>query len=903
MQSDGRPNPDELLELINRSEKNERGGQLRLFFGFAPGVGKTYRMLQAAHERLADGEEVAVGIVYSHKRTDTERLVSGLPVIPCRLVEYRGHMLEEFDLDAVLKRRPTLVLVDELAHSNAPGSRHKKRWQDVVELLDAGINVYSTLNVQHIESLNDVVAQVTGVAVKETVPDDVFDRVNQLELVDLSAEELLERLAEGKVYLGEQADRAANNFFRKSNLLALRELAMRQAADHVDAEAIVAGDGKSGAIGTRLLVCVGGAPSSADLIRRARRMAAQTHAPWFAVSVRSPQQAHDSRVDQHLKLAESLGATTARIESSERANALVAFATKHRVNQIVVGKPKHARFWDRVRGSFLQELIRESGQIDVHVVEGVAAPDGDVHVGPNSATPSASPDAYGWAAFIVLLATSFAHLARVTLGVPDVVMLYLLCVMWVAYQFGRGPSLLAAAISVAAFDFFFVPPFFTFAVDDAQYLLSFSTLFGVGFAISTLTSRLRNEERAATKRAEEAHVLSSLSKELVGVHRDESAGKIAAEHVARLLGRTVALKLSPSFNDGETPELYSVPAHHIWQPKSMGVLNWTLQHGRSAGFGTTTLPTAEVYAVPLVVDSRRVGALMVEVDAEFPLGPSDAAFLSKVADHLAILLDRMFLARSAKAADLKVERERIRGDLLSSVSHDLRTPLAVITGAASTLNEHRGLDLTSRDDLVSTICTQAAVLERRVAQILEMTRLAGANPDLHKEWVPWSELVGSALSDVSALIGKREVQLSLVPEDGGAEVDGLLIGKLLVNLIENAHKHSPPDVPITVTVTEKNGGLSPGDGEAQNLGKHWLIAVGDRGAGVPAEERQRVFERFFQGHGSTSGVGLGLAICKSIARLHQGDIQVVQNEGGGALFVCRLPWTPAPRYDGDPDPS
>src|SRR5262245_27069275 len=538
---EGRPDPDAVLERVRAEEAHGLRGRLRIFLGYSPGVGKTYRMLEGARALRAEGVDVAVGFVETHGRSDTAALLEGLEILPRRVVEHRGTRLEEFDLEAALARKPSVLILDELAHTNAPGGRHEKRWQDALDLLEAGIEVHTTLNVQHLESLNDFVAQITWVRVRETVPDALLNRAEEIELVDLSPEELLERLAQGKVYLPEEAARAKENFFRRGNLLALRELALRRAAERVDAE--VRAYRRLHEIRTtwpaseRILVCVGPSPSSGRLVRTAYRMAAGLRAPWVAAYVEAVHREPISRASREhleatLRLAESLGGSVARLPGGEVAEALLRYAREHNVTRIVVGKPTHPRLRDRLGGSLLDAIVRGSGEIDVHVISGdPGAPEEDRE---DREAPREGFGSYAWATLLVAAATGLGVLARSRLALPDLAMVYLLAIMVAAVLFGRGPSLLASALSVAAYDFFFVPPYFTFAVTDPGHLLTFAMMFVVGFLISELTLRLRRGARHALAREEHTATLYALSRELGAALDEEQVSRVVVQKAAEV---------------------------------------------------------------------------------------------------------------------------------------------------------------------------------------------------------------------------------------------------------------------------------------------------------------------------------------------------------------------------------
>jgi two-component system sensor histidine kinase KdpD len=623
---DHRPDPDALLENLKAEETRAVRARLKIFFGAAPGVGKTYAMLQEAGRARAsgddgdDGDDVVIGVVETHGRPETEELVTGLPVIPRRVVEHRGVRLTELDLDAALARRPARILIDELAHTNAPGSKHVKRWQDVLELLDAGIDVHTTVNVQHIESLSDVIQQITGVRVRETVPDRLFERADELELVDISPDELLDRLAEGKVYVPEQAQRAVQNFFQKGNLLALRELALRRTAERVDAEVLAYrkqhGISSPWPTADRILVCVGPSPGSERLIRATKRIAEGLHASWGAAHVEvlgaPPLGDRDrERVEAHLRLAEALGGEVIRLAGPTVAGALLEHARQTNVTRIVAGKPTHARWRDRVRGSLLDTLIRGSGTIEVHVI----APLDEGRPPPASPIPREQPGAwaYGWAVFAIAAATTLGMALADYATIAEITMLYLIAIT-LASLGGRGPSLVAASLAVAAFDFCFVPPKYTFAVSDLRNLLTFVVMFAAGLVISTLTTRLRRQERDALIRERHTAALLAFTRDITPALAPADVAAVTVEHLEASFPVSAAVLVPESTPAGSAAPgaLVAVAGLMPLASQELGVVRWAFEHKQAAGRGTDTLPGAHILAVPLLSGDDAVGVIAVQ---------------------------------------------------------------------------------------------------------------------------------------------------------------------------------------------------------------------------------------------------------------------------------------------------
>ena len=885
---DERPNPDMLLRRVQAEEARKTRAKLKVFFGYAPGVGKTYTMLESAQRLKAQGTDVAVGWVETHGRAETAALLQGLEVLPRRNVAYRGTTLTEFDLDRALSRTPQILILDELAHSNAPGGRHNKRWQDAMELLDAGIDVYATLNVQHIESLNDVVAQITFVRVRETVPDSVLERADEIELVDLPPGELLVRLREGKVYIPDEARRAADHFFQRGNLLALRELTLRRAAERLDADVRTyrrEHDVKATwATAERILVCVGPSPSSTRIIRGARRMAAGLRASWVAAYVEAPDaypmtRADRDRLQSHLRLAESLGGEVIRLSGNHVSDELVRYAREHNVTRIVIGKPTHSRWRDLVKGSLVSRLVRASGDIEVHFIAG------DEVESPAGTRPMPPPWRIDWpgftlAAALVGIATGLATLSRVYLSQPDIVMVFLLTIMVVAFRFGRGPSMAAAALSVAAYDFFFVPPYFTFGVEHARHVLTFAMMFGVGFAISSLTSRLRRQGRDAQLREDRTAVLYSLTRELAAIPDEDRAAEITARHAADFFGGAAAVLLrdgtgSLSVKGSSRESLYLTA-------EQMAVARWASDHGRPAGQGTETLPGARVTCVPLQAGPATLGVLALRHPSLHMLDVENRSFLDAFVRQAAISIERARLTEEAKASALRARTEEMRSSLLSAVSHDLRTPLAAITGAGTTLRDDSGkLGPEQQAELFDTICTEAERMERLVANTLDMVRLESGGFAPKREWIPLEEIVGSALARLDAKLGEREVKLDLPENLPLVSVDPVLFEQVFVNLIENAVKYSGSESPIEVRARREDGTV--------------VIEVADRGPGLPPGDETRVFEKFYRGPRVRSGgVGLGLPICLGIVQAHGGSLLAANRDGGGAVFTICMPLLEVP---------
>ncbi len=880
-----RPDPDALLRKVQEEEARERRAKLKVFFGAAPGVGKTYAMLSEARERRAQGLDVVIGVVETHGRGETAALAEGFEALPRRELPYRGLFLKEFDLDAALRRKPHLILMDELAHTNVQGSRHEKRWQDVLDLLDAGIDVYTTVNVQHMESLRDVVAQITGILVQEKVPDTVLERADEVELVDLPPEDLLQRLREGKVYVPEQARHAIDRFFRKGNLLALRELALRQTAQSVDAQMrrYMASEGiqKTWAAGDRLLVCVGPHPLSERLIRATRRIAATLGASWIALYVETPRhlrygEEDQARIEAHLRLAEQLGGETAVIEGgSVLGGVILDYAREHNVTKIVVGKPARTRFREWFRGSLVDELIQGSGDIDVFVITGDAATEG---ARPALAPKPRSPwHHYAFAAAAVASASTLSGLLFQRTELADIIMLHVLAIVLVASRSGRGPSLLASLLSVAAFDFLFVPPYLTFAVSDFRHVGTFGILLFTGWAISTLTERIRQQARLARGREQRTAALLRLSRELAaGADSLDLVASAIREVAAQFHAEAVVLLPDAQ---GRLAPVGAPPVAFLASDQEVGVAQWVLEHAEPAGRGTETLPGSRATYFPLKAASGTVGVMgILPGSGASWTDPDQRRLLEAFTSQTALAIERLEWARRHEDTRRRMDEERLRTTLLSSVSHDLRTPLGTITGAASALLDPLGnLPKETREELLRSIQDEAQRMHRLVTNLLDITRLESGSVEVRKSWTPVEELVGTALGRLEEALAGHPVSVSLPPGLPLVPVDEVLMAQLLGNLLENAAKHTPPGTPIEV--------------RAWSTGAALTLVVADGGPGLVAGEEERIFEKLVRGtrRGEEPGAGLGLAICRAIVEAHGGRIQAASRPQGGAQFLVTLP--------------
>jgi two-component system sensor histidine kinase KdpD len=924
-----RPDPDELLDKIQRDEEKKQRGRLKIFFGASAGVGKTYAMLQAGHRRREEGVDTVVGIVETHGRKETLALLEGLNVIPLTAYDYRGRKLPEFDLDAALARKPQLILVDELAHSNVQGARHLKRWQDVYELLDAGIDVYTTVNVQHLESLNDIVGQITGIRVWETVPDRVFDLADEVTLVDLPAEELLDRLRDGKVYLPQQAANAVKNFFRKGNLIALRELALRRTADRVDAQMReYRADQSISRIWQareRLIACIGPGPESATLVRSAARLAASLKADWLAVYVETPklQRLPDSwrkRTLDALKLAAELGAETVTLDGSDAAATLVAYARMRNVSKIVAGASDAPVWWRFFDPPVAEKIIRHAHDIDVTLV-GVSAakvPDerrdtlprfsGLLNENRENRSP---PNAYFYTVAVGVAITVLARLLSHHIDLSNLVMLYLMGVVFAAVRLGRGPGVLLSFLSVAAFDFFFVPPQLSFAVSDTQYLLTFFVMLLTSLTISHLTSNLRRQAHVASLRERRTGAMYAMTRELGGALMTEQIIEIGSRHVGEIFHAKVAILLPDSAEkvrqkvDDPNPQV-TLDAADL----DLDIAQWVYDQQKPAGRGTDTLPASNALYLPLKAPMRTRGVLaLITANADELAVPEQQRMIDTFASQIALALERVHYVEIAQDALVNMESERMRNSLLSAISHDLRTPLTSIVGFASMLEEQRRVPETSSDnshELVHAIHEEALRMSGLVTNLLDMARLQAGSIRLNRQWLMLEEVVGAALAVCRRTLGAHPVQVRVPADLPLLQLDAVLMERLLANLFENAAKYTPPGSALFISAgVETHDGKHEGEPDGE---RYVRVCVDDNGPGLPPGIPSMLFDKFTRGEKESAkpGIGLGLAICRAIVQAHGGKIGAENRLGSdgsmaGARFWFTLPVSQTPPFDALPD--
>jgi two-component system, OmpR family, sensor histidine kinase KdpD len=896
-----RPDPDLLLARIRDEETAGRRGKLKIFFGSVAGVGKTCAMLQAGKQKAVEGLDVVAGWIETHGRTGTAALLEGYEVLPPKDIDYRGVMLREFNLDLALTRHPDLILVDELAHNNVQGSRHPKRWQDIEELLEAGIDVYTTVNVQHLESLNDDVGQIAGVRIRETVPDKVFDQADEVSLIDLPARELLDRLRDGKIYREEQARKAAKNFFKEGNLIALRELALRQTTQRVDAQMQVYRENHAihevWPVADRVMVCIGPTAMAERLIRAGKRFASALRAEWVVVYVETPELERLSaerrdRVLRMLKLAEELGAETATLSGTDMSDEIIRFARGRNISKIMMGKPARRGVWRWMLGSVVDTIISRAHNINVYLLGSPVEGDGESTTdGPRLYMRPPAPGL-----FQGRVELRFAHLKSylLSLGVTtlstllawgmassfsqvNIVMMYLLGVLFVAMRLGRGPAILASALGVSAFDFFFVEPYFSFSVTDIQYLLTFLVILVVGFTTSHLMDRIRYQARVASHRERRSTLLYTLTRELASSRTVSEALQIALLGIYREFGGRVVFLLPNEEGILEYPS--APPLEHSLKGAEIGVAQWVYQHNEVAGKGTHTLSGATAVYVPMPSQSqeedRVAGVLVIDPpNLRRVFLPEQRKLLDTIIGLVVQTVHRHILTDQARATLVEVESERLRNSLLTSVSHDFRTPLATILGASGALiDPSAAIAEDQRNRLLGDIHDEAERMVQLVNNILDLARYESEKVEPKRDWYPVDEILASLMGRVRGRLEGRPIEIHVTPKHPAlVYVDAVMIEQVLVNLIENACRYSPPHSTIRVEIE-----------------RSWLtfsVSVIDQGPGIPQGQESRIFDKFFglgtQHHGG--GSGLGLAICKAIVDAHKGGITARNRAQGGAEF-------------------
>jgi two-component system sensor histidine kinase KdpD len=890
---DHRPDPDALLAAVQKDEARQSRGKLKIFLGMAAGVGKTYAMLEYAHQRKNEGVDVVVGYIETHKRAETEALTRDLEVVPRRVIEYRGAALEEMDIDAILARQPELVLVDELAHTNVEGSRHAKRYFDVIELLDAGIDVWTTVNVQHFESRADSVQQITGIKVHETVPDSLLDLASEIELIDLSPDDLRKRLREGKVYTAERIELAADNFFRIGNLTALREMALRLTAERVDHQLQdymqlkrIAGPWKSG---ERLMVAISPSPFSEKLIRWTRRMAYNLEAPWLAVYIETSQTLPPEAKEQltrNIDLARGLGAEIVTTAGDDITSALIRLARQRNATQIIIGKPQHSRLQIFLRGgSLVDRIIRSSGEIDVYVVTGDDTDDKDAgsawRLLPQPKTHS-SFNQYVLALVIVAVVTiidilvtqSFPWIGHQAVGLTE-----LLAVLLIAVYIGRGPALLAALVSAFSWNFLFIEPRFTFEITQLQDIILFMLYFIIAIFAGNLTARIRTQERQARYNADRTMALYTLAHETATAVSMDDVLRTAVDQISRVFNAEVAFLLT---ENGKLARNRHPSGTLTIDEKEYSVAIWAFENGRPAGHFTDTLPLASAQFLPLLTPNRTVGVIGIRMREEQRLSFHEEVLLETFVNQVALVIEREQLDEAAEQSAMLRESERLYTTLLNSISHELRTPIAAIMGAASSLlDPAASASAITRRELAKNVHDSADRLNRLVENLLDMSRLESGRLRLKLDWCDVGDMVGVAVSRFERCFAERSLSLNIPSELPLIQADFVLVEQVLANLLDNVCNYTPVGTHVEIA--------------ARTLNNDMEITIADNGKGIPSEELERIFEKFYRVPGTaTGGTGLGLSISRGLIEAHNGTLTAENRSGGGTRFIIRLPMTGTP---------
>ena len=884
--NDRRPSPDALLQEVQREQR----GRLKIFLGAAPGVGKTYEMLLTAQARRREGVDVVAGVVETHGRPETGALLAGLEIVPRRRMDYRGVVLQEMDLDAVLARKPALVLVDELAHTNPPGWRHPKRYLDVEEILAAGIDVYTTLNIQHAESLNDVVARITRIRVRETVPDRMLDAADDIEVVDLAPDDLIQRLKEGKVYVPKTAERALEHYFAPGNLTALRELALRRTAQRVDEQLLshmrVHAIRGPWAAGERLVVCVSESPRCASLVRQTKRMADRLHAPWTALYVETDRtrrltEVERDRIADCQRLAEGLGGAAITVPGRDIAAEVLRFAAENNVTHIIVGKSNRPRWFEIFHGSVVHDLVRRAGSISVHVTGGDESE--GAAIAPKSVRTERRSGQRNLAAYVVTLAAVAVALGiglalEPLLGLENIDLIFLIAVVAIAGRYGLWPSVAASLVSVLAYNFFFLPPVHTFTIGNPAHAVALVFFLAAALIASNLAGRVRDQAVTASAKARTTEALYAFSRKVAGVVTLDDLLWAAAFQIASMLKLNVVLLLPEK---GQLVVETGYPPEDRLDNADLAAAQWCWEHNRPAGRGAETLPGGRRLFMPMRTSRGPVGVIGFDSDRSGPLlTPDERRLLDALLDQTAVAIERVRLAQEIDDARVLAETERLRSSLLTSISHDLATPLASILGAATSLQQYGDLyDAATRRDSVATIRDEAERLGRFVRNLLDMTRLESGAIELNREMIDLGEAVGAALERCGRVLAEHRIVLDLAPDLPMLDLDPVLFEQVLVNLLDNAAKYTPSGSTVSI--------------EAWRRAESIVLQVRDEGPGIPAAELDRIFTKFHRadtGDRKRAGTGLGLAVCRGFVEALGGTIGADnRSDRSGAVFSLTFP--------------
>ncbi|MET0431260.1 MAG: sensor histidine kinase KdpD [Hyphomicrobium sp.] len=888
--TDHRPSPEALLEVLKREDRHR--GRLKIFLGAAPGVGKTYEMLRTARAKVKEGADVVVGVVETHGRKETKALLRGLEIIPPREIEYKGQTLGELDIDAVIARRPQIALIDELAHTNAPGSRHPKRYLDVEELLNEGIDVFTTINIQHVDSLNDVVAQITGVRVRETVPDSIFARADDVELVDITPEDLIQRLREGKVYVPDQARLALENFFSPVNLTALRELALRRTAERVDEQLVTQLRAKamSGpwAACERVLVCISEDPRSSGLVRYAKRAADRLHAPWTAVTIETRRslrfsEAERNRIAEALRLAELLGGETLTIPGSARniADDIIAYSRAHNVTQIIIGKSERSRWFEILNGSVVHDLVRQSGDISVHVISGEQLP-GEPST-PQTVRTAKDEDPrrpldYLWTFAAVGAALVMAWALEPWVGVESVDLIFLTAIVGVAVKFGLVPSLVASVSGALLYNYFFLPPLFTFTIADAKNVAAFLCFTIVAIIVSNIAARMRSQTVIAVNRASTTESLYGFSRKLAGTGNLDDVLWATVFQIASMLKVRVVLLLP---ENGALAVRAGYPPEDTLDSSDIAAATWAWTNDRPAGRASDTLPGSHRLFLPLRTARGIVGVVGIDSDTPGPLlTPDQRRLFDALVNQGALAIERVHLVEDVEQAKRSIETERLRAALLTSLSHDLKTPLAAILGSATTLRDFSDkFDADGRTELLSTIIDESERLNRFIANLLDMTKLEAGAIAAKTEIYDVGEIVDATLKRARKILDRHKIRYDAPATSLKVKADPVLLEQVLFNLLDNAAKYAPEGTTIEINAWQDFNRIT--------------LQIRDEGPGIPADDVEKIFDKFYRANKADhvrAGTGLGLPISRGFVEIMGGTITAAnRSDRSGALISVTLP--------------
>lgn len=882
-----RPNPDELLDHIKKETLKQRRGKLKIFLGYVAGVGKTFAMLEAAHQRKSEGIDVAVGYVETHARKDTDKLLEGLDIIPTHFIEYHQKQIKELNLDLILQRHPQLVLIDELAHTNTPGMRHPKRYQDIEEILDAGINVYTTVNIQHIESLKDSIQQITGISVHETVPDRILDEAYEIELIDLPTDELLNRLKSGKVYVPDQAARALEKFFRKGNLTALRELSLRKAADQVDEQMLNYMQRKSipgpWPASDRILVCISSHQIGEQLIRSGRRLSDDLNAEWYVAFTETPQHSLQNEKDRivlqrNMNSAEELGAKVVTLIGDSIVDSILEFAQKNNITKIIVSKPLYHPLNEFFNRSFVNQLIRKSGAIDIYVVGEEATEISKINIASDQS--HGKMRLYLGSIFSIVLTTGLCFLLSSFLDPVNLLIVFLINVTLSAVLFGKNPTILTSILSVLIFDYFFIEPRFTFSVNDTQYILTFLGLLVVGLVISNSAALLKDQVNMLQKKEKQNQVLKNFSRELTAAISLDEVLQAVISHIGDMFNCKLMIFLP---EENHLVSRSSSPDFQI-NESELALADWAFKNGKEAGAGTNTLPAASIRYMPLITSHGTVGLIGIQLKDMRSIQPPDQQTLLEGTVNLAaIAIERTLFAQKATQAETMRNSEKLQTALLNSISHELRTPLATITGVLSILEESENSDRkqqlssSTKKDLIHSAISQAEQLNHFLKNLLDMTRVEAGALHLKNEPTDVHDLVGTVIRQMFEKLKDHPVQIDIPDDLPLITMDDVLIAQVLENLIDNACKYSSPHSPIIIVIRTQQDNI--------------VFSIQDHGVGIPASDLGKVFDKFYrvQRQEHVAGTGLGLSICKGIIEAHKGKIWAENSKNGGANIIFTLP--------------